>query len=266
MQTDEFIEEIADRPLEHDAETQTLPYMDRPASPLFIRAKIGIDITTQIEEGDLFDFDLEVEPILELLVGKTLHVSMLELMQEEELEAIRLQQEEFETLRNIEIAEVQRLEVEIKRKAAEKERRIAQENKRVEDKRRLEESIAARAFSNQFLGELHINVFDMLQEQGHFYDPVKKEIEVKFMGDLIKNVVNAANSYEAATIVARELIESARVKARAFEKQAKALRKELQDKLEKERQIKLEQERIAREAAEAAERERLAALGPEATE
>ena len=82
MQTDEFIEEIADRPLEHDAETQTLPYMDRPASPLFIRAKIGIDITTQIEEGDLFDFDLEVEPILELLVGKTLHVSMLELMQE----------------------------------------------------------------------------------------------------------------------------------------------------------------------------------------
>ena len=112
------------------------------------------------------------------------------------MEAIRLQQEEFETLRNIEIAEVQRLEVEIKRKAAEKERRIAQENKRVEDKRRLEESIAARAFSNQFLGELHINVFDMLQEQGHFYDPVKKEIEVKFMGDLIKNVVNAANSYE----------------------------------------------------------------------
>lgn len=82
MQTDEYIEEITDRPLERDAETQTLPFMDRPASPLFVRAKIGIDITTQIEDGELFDFDLEVEPLLELLVGKTLHVSMLELMQE----------------------------------------------------------------------------------------------------------------------------------------------------------------------------------------
>eukprot|EP00597_Dinobryon_sp_UTEXLB2267_P003646 CAMPEP_0170076624 /NCGR_PEP_ID=MMETSP0019_2-20121128/13596_1 /TAXON_ID=98059 /ORGANISM="Dinobryon sp., Strain UTEXLB2267" /LENGTH=391 /DNA_ID=CAMNT_0010288449 /DNA_START=58 /DNA_END=1233 /DNA_ORIENTATION=+ len=280
MQTDEFIEEITDRPLEHDAETQTLPFMDRPASPLFVRAKIGSDASTQIGEGDLFDFDLEVEPLLELLVGKTLHVSMLEIMQEvphsmvvldsfnsfisqEELEAIRLQQEEFETLRNIEIAEVQRLEVEIKRKAQERERRIAQENRRVEEKRRLEESIAARAFSNQFLGELHNNVFDMLQEQGHFYDPVKKEIEVMFMGGLISNVVNAANSYEAASIIAKELLESARVRARAFEREAKALRKERQDRLEQERLQREEQQRLENEAA--AEALRLAAAAAEGT-
>lgn len=261
MQTDEFIEEITDRPLEHDAETQTLPFMDRPASPLFVRAKIGSDISTQIGEGDLFDFDLEVEPLLELLVGKTLHVSMLEIMQEEELEAIRLQQEEFETLRNIEIAEVQRLEVEIKRKSQERERRIAQENRRVEEKRRLEESIAARAFSNQFLGELHNNVFDMLQEHGHFYDPVKKEIEVMFMGGLISNVVNAANSYEAASIIAKELLESARVRARAFEREAKALRKEKQDRLEQERLRREEQQRLESEAA--AEVLRLAAVAAE---
>jgi hypothetical protein len=51
--------------------------MDRPESPLFVKAKTGRDVETQIESGDLFDFDLEVEPILEILVGKTLHVSML---------------------------------------------------------------------------------------------------------------------------------------------------------------------------------------------
>lgn len=45
-------------------------------------------MVTQIQPGDLFDFDLEVEPILEVLVGKTLHVAMLELMQEEELEVV----------------------------------------------------------------------------------------------------------------------------------------------------------------------------------
>jgi hypothetical protein len=62
--------------------------MDRPASPLFVRACTGQDMETQILPGDLFDFDLEVEPLLEVLVGKSIHVAMLELMQEEELEAI----------------------------------------------------------------------------------------------------------------------------------------------------------------------------------
>ncbi len=252
MQTDDFLEEITDRPIEQDVETQTLPFMDRPASPLFVRAKIGFDVETQIESGDLFNFDVEVEPLLEVLVGKTIHVSMLELMQEEELEAIRLQQEEFETIRNIELAEVQRLEMEIKRKAQEKERRIAQERKRMEDRRRLEETIAARAFSNQFLGELHISVFDMLQEQGHFYDPVQREVEELFMGDLLGGLLKGAACFEAASQIAMELIEGARTKARAFEANAIKLREEAKAKLireEEERRRKAEEERLAAEAA-----------------
>ena len=86
MQTDDFIEELTGKPVETDAGTQTQAFMDRPASPLFVRAKTGVDVVTQILPGDLFDFDLEVEPVLEVLVGKTIHVAMLELMQEEELE------------------------------------------------------------------------------------------------------------------------------------------------------------------------------------
>lgn len=252
MQTDDFLEEITDRPIEQDVETQTHPSMDRPASPLFVRAKIGFDAGTQIESGDLFNFDLEVEPLLEVLVGKTIHVSMLELMQEEELEAIRRQQEEFETIRNIELAEVQRLEAEIKRKAAEKARRVAQEKKRLEDRRRLEETIAARAFSNQFLGELHINVFDMLEEQGHFYDPVQREVEELFMGELLRGVGRGADYYEAASVIAMELLEAARVKARAFEAEEIRLRQEMQARIAAEEAEKRRVEEEARLAAEAA--------------
>ena len=40
--------------------TQTDPFRDRPSTPLFIPAKAGLDATTQIEAGDLFDFDFEV--------------------------------------------------------------------------------------------------------------------------------------------------------------------------------------------------------------
>ena len=37
----------------------------------------------------LFDFDLEVKPILEVLVGKTLEQSLMEVLEEEELDTLR---------------------------------------------------------------------------------------------------------------------------------------------------------------------------------
>ena len=49
---------------EHEVETQTDEFLDRPASPLFIPMKTGVDKDTQILEGDLFDFELEVRFIL----------------------------------------------------------------------------------------------------------------------------------------------------------------------------------------------------------
>jgi hypothetical protein len=263
MQTDDFLEELTDKPVEQDAETQTQPFMDRPASPLFVRAKVGFDTATQIENGDLFDFDLEVEPLLEVLVGKTIHVSMLEIMQEEELEAIRLQQQEFETIRNIELAEVQRLEAEIKRKAQEKNRRIAQEQKRLADRRKLEQTIAARAFSNQFLGELHINVFDELEQKGHFYDPVQREVEDVFMTGMLQQLLTSTSSYAAASEIAAELLEAARAKAKAFEKQAIRNREELKARLAKEEAERKAQE-AERLALEAAARAAAEAAGEEA--
>ena len=67
----------------------------------------------------LFDFDLEVQPILEVLVGKTVEQSLVEVLEEEELEALRAQQRRFLELRAGEKAEQQRLE--------EQERRLEEE-------------------------------------------------------------------------------------------------------------------------------------------
>ena len=234
MQTEDFLEELTDKPVEMDMETQTQAFMDRPASPLFVPTRIGQDMVTQIMPGDLFDFDLEVEPILEVLVGKTLHVAMLELMQEEELEAIHRQQEEFELVRKIELAEVQRLEAEARRKAQEKERRVNQERKRVEEKRKLEEKIAAKYFAQQYLGSLHTNVFDMLQDQGYFYDPLQKEIEEIVMVDLLAGLRLQSDGYEAAQQLVDELIADARAKARVYEEQAKVMRQQLEARLVRE--------------------------------
>jgi hypothetical protein len=67
----------------------------------------------------LFDFDLEVEPILEVLVGKTVEYALTEVLEEEELEGLRAQQRRFRELRAGEQTELQRLE--------ERERRLPED-------------------------------------------------------------------------------------------------------------------------------------------
>jgi hypothetical protein len=67
----------------------------------------------------LFDFDLEVEPILEVLVEKTVEHALTEVLEEEELEGLRAQQRRFRELRAGEQADLQPLE--------EKERRLPED-------------------------------------------------------------------------------------------------------------------------------------------
>ena len=68
----------------------------------------------------LFDFDAEIRPVLEVLVGKTLEQSLLEVLSEEELADLRQQQRMFEELRNAEMAEQQRLQEQDRRLVEEK--------------------------------------------------------------------------------------------------------------------------------------------------
>lgn len=249
LQTDDFLDELTDKPVECDAATQTQAILDRPASPLFIRAKIGKDVATEIGENDLFDFDVEVFNILEVLVSKTLHVSMLEVMQEEELENIRRQQQEFETIRNVELVEVQRLENEERRKLQEKDRRLEQEKKRQQEKRQLENKIAARCFAQQYLTSLHDDVFDELEAQGAFFDPVRKEVETDFLNPLVTNLAYGADRYAAARGLMDDMLATAM--RRAKEMTVKSFRDKAAA-IEAAAAAKAQAEADARAAAEAA--------------
>merc|ERR1712159_162034 len=181
VQTDAYLEEVSDKVPEHDVECQTDEFLDRPASPLFIPIKTGVDKETQIMEGDLFDFELEVEPFLDVLVGKTLEQSMMEVMEEEELAELRAHQEEFVQLRNAELAETQRMEEAERRKFEEKERRLAEERERVAKEKVLKEKVAAAAFAKNYMSGIESSVLDRLSKMSYFYDPVEREVETDFM-------------------------------------------------------------------------------------
>ncbi|KAJ8797178.1 hypothetical protein J1605_017406 [Eschrichtius robustus] len=188
VQTELYLEEIADRIIEVDMECQTDAFLDKPPTPLFIPAKTGKDMATQILEGELFDFDLEVKPMLEVLVGKTIEQSLLEVMEEEELANLRASQRAHEELRNVELAEVQRLEERERRHREEKERRKQQQWQVVHKHNETAQKIAAQAFAQRYLADLLPSVFSSLRDGGYFYDPVERDIEIGFLPWLMNEV------------------------------------------------------------------------------
>lgn len=222
IQTEAYLEELADTVPEAEVMTQTDAFMDRPPTPLFIPMKIGVDVETQIESGDLFDFDFEVEPILEVLVGKTLEQGLMEVMEEEELAAMRAHQEHFEQIRNAELVATQRMEAAERRKAEERERRIAQERERIERQKAMREKVAAQTFARGYMSGLMGNVFDRLYDSGFFFDPVQREIETDFMpwfeDAVVAECSNAAVSRRCVDeIIKKAMFDAAAAKAAAAE-------------------------------------------------
>ncbi|KAG4084707.1 hypothetical protein H8356DRAFT_1743331 [Neocallimastix lanati (nom. inval.)] len=181
IQTDLYLEELYDKVPEAIATTQTDLFLDRAPSPLYVPQKSGKDAATQIYDGELFNFNFEIEPILEVLVGKTLEQGLNEVMEEEELEMLRRHQAKFEERRDAELAEVQRLEDAERRRSEEKNRRITEKIKLMEEKKEVAEKIAAKSFTKAYLSNLIPSIFETLNDNGFFHDPRETEIENYFL-------------------------------------------------------------------------------------
>lgn len=119
VETDEFVETLTDKPPFYEKEVQTEFNIEKPPVRHYLPVKSGVNKETQIWDGELFDFDYEVEPILQVLLGKTLEHSRMEVLEEEELRVMKQQQEHYARLKREEMDEMLRLE--------EKERQLQNE-------------------------------------------------------------------------------------------------------------------------------------------
>ena len=72
-----------------EVKVQTDEFVGKPPTPPYVPKKSGIDKITQIEDYDLFNYDREVQPILNVLLSKTVEQAVLEVEEETELEEIR---------------------------------------------------------------------------------------------------------------------------------------------------------------------------------
>ncbi|KAI9184143.1 hypothetical protein H9P43_003196 [Blastocladiella emersonii ATCC 22665] len=215
VQTELYLEELGDTVPEATVSTQTDAFLDRAPSPLYIPAKSGVDAATQILEGDLFDFDTEVEPLLEVLVGKTLDHARTEVLQEAELAALRRRQRDHAARRMAEVAEVQRLEQAEKRRTEEKERRKAEASRLLLDKQEAAKKVTVASFVSVYLSNLVPATLAALQDDSFFYNSREREIQQMFLPWLTNQVEARVARVGTARALLNSIIESA-VKRRTY--------------------------------------------------
>ncbi|XP_043267967.1 radial spoke head protein 3 homolog B isoform X2 [Venturia canescens] len=212
VQTELYLEELYDRPEESEVATQTDYLLDRPPTPVFCPGKVGQDAETQIDPGDLFDYDVEVQPILEVLVGKTIEQALIEVLEEEELAALKEQQRRFRELRAAEKAEQQRLEEQERRLREEKCRRVRQHEEAVKTQKETEERVAAAVLLTGYIAELLPAVLEGLKMSGFLLDEIKADVEEGFMPWLMKEVKkemgSVIESRELLAEIIREILEN----------------------------------------------------------
>lgn len=108
--------------------------------------------STQIYDGDyeLFDFDKEVEPMLNVLIEKTLEQARMEVLEEHELGIIAEQSKEYQELRNAELLEAQRYEAAESRITLETSRRGIQQKARKAERVAAHQKYVCRVISKNF--------------------------------------------------------------------------------------------------------------------
>ena len=175
------IGEILPTPETFDMEVQTQDYIDLPQIPLFKPEKRGEDVGTQIQKGDLFDFDEEVEPIINVLTFKTLEEARMEVLEEEEIKEMKRQMHDFEKVRNRELEIVQKLECQTIRKEEEKLRRNEERKLRSQMAKIYQKKLISCVFAKNYLKNIRVNCLRDLEENGVLRKREKNEYHTKIV-------------------------------------------------------------------------------------
>ena len=156
------------KPIEVKGEVEDVPYFfeDRPKTPKYIPLPKGKDEETQIIDGELFDFEMEVKPILEVLVGRSVIQAQYELIEEYERSEYLKHKKKFEKKREFELNKLQRTEAKYIRQEEEKQRRFKQSEQRKINDIIMQKKLMSNVFSKHFLKNLKGNTFRNLQERG----------------------------------------------------------------------------------------------------
>lgn len=183
---------------------------DRPPSPKCVPRLSKKSKHTQVGAGDFFVFDVEARPIVEVVVGKVVDQSVIELMEEEEIEVLREREKRFNYLRNCETIAKQALEAQHKRLNEEKARRFRQEREAKERENELAGTKVVRSGQKDCAENVERSTYEKLTN-AYFCDRLRHDIETNFLPFLSNQTSKTLTATEQARqvldIIIRDVVE-----------------------------------------------------------
>jgi len=176
IQTDQFVEELTDKAPCYEIGCQTEIKIDRPSTPRFMARKKGVDKKTLVEDNELFHFDIEVGPILSVLVGKTLELSRMEVIEEEELREMREQQDHYNRMLGAENSDIQRMEANENKRLADFEKMKSNMREKRKNKQLAHRKVVARQVAKRFLGGLKERTVQHLADTGFYTNSFRVDV------------------------------------------------------------------------------------------
>ena len=166
--TQKVITTVRPRPISFEVMVQTDPLPPPPQPVLIWPKKTGIDVECQIEDEDLFNFDEEVQPLLHVIVSKTLEDARREVLEEEELKCIIEQQEKYKRFNEENDKRVKKIEENESNRFEEHKRKKELKENRIKITKLFQKKLYSRMKAKQYISKLRTDTYNSLGEQKIF--------------------------------------------------------------------------------------------------
>lgn len=132
-------------------------------------------------DRDLFDFELEAEPILQVLVGKAIELAQIESIEDFEKRELAKHKKLFLQMKEAELIETQRMEAARKRRTDESERRNLQQRTYKSQKVMVEKKVMARKAAKEFLFLFKRDTLKIMVDEGTLRKPFEHSLQSTFI-------------------------------------------------------------------------------------
>ena len=189
--TQKVITTVRPTPITFEEMVQTDPLPPPPQPVLIWPKKTGIDVECQIEDGDLFDFDEEVKPLVHIIVSKTLEDARREVLEEEELKQILEQQEKYRQLNENNSNRVRQIEENEKNRFEEHKRKKGLKQNRINITKDFQKKLQCRMKAKQYISKLKNNTYNILGQKKIF----KNKDDNYYFTDLLPEMQSLVEEY-----------------------------------------------------------------------
>ena len=222
----------------------------------FLPQKLGKDVGTQILDDDLFDFDRDVQPLLTVIVGKTLEQSMLEIEQEEEIQNLREAKLMYSKKKNEDKKRIKNLEDREIQKKYNNDAKKEHRNQIREGRKKTQKELISRVISKTYLRDLIKNSYKDLIYRGQFRDYTSSAVKNKTNSVLMSGSAKLSTAFNNMNNFIKDNLNNKFKKFENIHQKAVEERHKLLEEIARQKEIIRKREEEARIKAEEAKKER----------